>query len=108
VRVLLDESVPRPLARLLEGHEVETVGDFGWQGMRNGELLARASSDFDVFVTVDRNLPHQQDLARYAVAVVILEAPTNRMEDLRRVVPSLLETLSGRPASPTIVRAPEA
>jgi hypothetical protein len=65
VRVLLDESVPRPLAALLKGHDVTTVGQHGWAGIRNGELLERASAEFDVLVTVDKNLPRQLDLRRY-------------------------------------------
>jgi predicted nuclease of predicted toxin-antitoxin system len=104
VRVLLDESVPRRLARLILGHEVTTVVDHGWAGLRNGELLKRASSEFDVFVTVDRNLPQQQDLQRYPIAVVILEAPTNRLDDLRQLVPQLLRALDELPGSLTVIR----
>ena len=103
MRVLLDESVPRPLAHLIVGHDVVTVVEHGWAGMRNGELLERASNEFEVFVTVDRNLPRQQDLQRYAVAVVILAASTNRMEDLRPLVPQLLAVLESAPSSPTVL-----
>jgi hypothetical protein len=56
VRLLLDECVDRRLARDIVGHEVSTVGDLGWAGVKNGALLARAAGQFDVFVTVDRNL----------------------------------------------------
>jgi predicted nuclease of predicted toxin-antitoxin system len=56
VRLLLDECVDRRLARDIPGHEVVTVVSLGWAGVRNGELLRRAAGNFDVFVTVDRNL----------------------------------------------------
>lgn len=51
MRVLLDESVPRPLSQLIAGHDITTVVEHGWAGMRNGELLQRASDEFEVFVT---------------------------------------------------------
>jgi hypothetical protein len=66
-----------------------------WAGpqKKNGELLALASGDFDVFITVDRNLAFQQNLTGKPIAVVILQARTNRLVDLRSLVPELLETL---------------
>jgi hypothetical protein len=63
VKVLLDECVDRRLARDIEGHEVRTVPEAGWAGLKNGELLKRAQGQFDIFVTVDRNLPFQRDLS---------------------------------------------
>lgn len=106
MRVLLDESVPRPLSQLIAGHDVTTVVEHGWAGMRNGELLQRASDEFEVFVTVDKNLPQQQDLQRYSVAVVILAATTNRLEDLKPLVPQLLAALESVPSSPTVLSVP--
>lgn len=72
MRVLLDESLPHDLAPLLVGHVVETVQGRGWAGMKNGLLLAEAAEHFDVFLTADRNLPHQQNLARFDVRVIVL------------------------------------
>ena len=103
MRVLLDESVPRRLSGLITGHDVTTVVGHGWAGMRNGELLERASQEFDVFVTVDKNLPRQQDLARYSVVVVVLDAVTNRLADLRPLVPQLLAVLNDLPPSPVVL-----
>ena len=60
MRVLLDECVPRALRNDLPGHEVKTVAELGWAGVRNGELLRRAAAAFDVLITVDRNLEYQQ------------------------------------------------
>ena len=93
MRVLLDESVPRRLARDLRGHEVKTVPAVGWAGKDNGELLSLASQAFDVLVTVDKKLEHQQNLSKFAIAVVVLEANTNRYADLAALVPKLLESL---------------
>lgn len=94
MRILLDESAPRELKELLAGHEVETVPERGWAAKSNGELLTLAIREgFDAFVTPDRSLPHQQNLANFDIAVVILAAGLNRMatyealaDELRRAV----------------------
>ena len=65
----------------------------GWAAIENGKLLTLAAHEFDVFVTVDRNLTFQQNLPRFDMAVVVLCAPTNRLEDLRALVPKLLQAL---------------
>ena len=93
MRVLLDECVDRRLARDLTGHEVRTVPQMGWATIKNGELLALAVGQFDAFVTVDRNLAFQQQLPRFPIAVIVLRALTNRLADLRPLVPELLEKL---------------
>ena len=62
MKILLDECIDRRLAKEIEGHEVVTVPHVGWAGIQNGELLRLAQAQFDVFVTVDRNLPFQQHL----------------------------------------------
>jgi hypothetical protein len=79
VRIRLDESLPRGLTGLLQGLDVVTVPEQGWQSMKNGELLHRASDDFDVFVTADQNLEHQQNIASLPLAVVVFVASTNRL-----------------------------
>ena len=93
MRILLDESLPRPLARLLLGHEVRTVDEMGWSGTRNGPLLALAAADFDVLLTADQNLEHQQNLRALPVAVAVLVAASNRIESLQPLVPELLRVL---------------
>jgi hypothetical protein len=60
LKVLLDECVDARLVASLASIDVRTVADQGWLGISNGKLLALASAEFDVFVTVDRNLPFQQ------------------------------------------------
>jgi hypothetical protein len=93
VRILLDECLPRRLKRDLAGLDVRTVPEMGWASKRNGELLALAEGRFDVFLTVDRNLSFQNDVHRFALAVVVLHAAGNRLADLRPLVPELLATL---------------
>ena len=93
MKVLLDECVDRRLARDIAGHEVRTVPEAGWAGLKNGELLKQAQEQFEVFVTVDRNLPFQRDLSDFSIAVVILRTPTNRLDDLRTLVPELLTVI---------------
>lgn len=93
MRVLLDECVDRRLARDIAGHEVRTVPEVGWAALTNGELLKRAQEEFDVFVTVDRNLPFQRDLSAFSIAVVVLRSPSNRLADLQRLVPQLLAAI---------------
>ena len=90
MRILLDECLPKRLKRDLVGHDARTVPEMGWASRRNGELLALAQADFDVFLTVDRNLSFQQDTGRFDVAVVVLVAKGNRHSDLQPLIPDLL------------------
>ncbi|MGH9556137.1 MAG: DUF5615 family PIN-like protein, partial [Terriglobales bacterium] len=83
MRILLDECIDQRLAKELVGHEVKTVLQMGWAGLSNGALLRQAEGAFEVFVTVDANLPFQQELSRFGLATFLLRAPTNRLEDLR-------------------------
>ena len=90
MRVLLDECVDVRLAASLATVDVRTVAAQGWLGISNGQLLALAAAEFDVFVTVDRNLPFQQHLPKFDIAVILLRAKTNRLEDLVLLVPDLV------------------
>ena len=94
MRLLLDESVPRRLAKHLPGVEVDTVYDRSWSGLKNGELLRLAEVDYDVFVTADQNLQYQQNLRGFSVGVVVVAGCTNRLEDLLPLVPELLDACS--------------
>ncbi len=94
MRILLDECVDRALIREIPGHELVSVHDRGWRGLRNGDVLRRAAAEFDVFLTVDRNLAFQQPIERLDIAVVILRPRTNNIRDLRPLVPRLLAALS--------------
>ncbi|MGO9058498.1 MAG: DUF5615 family PIN-like protein [Candidatus Binataceae bacterium] len=91
MRLLLDEQLPRHLARELTGHDVRTVRQQGWTGAKNGELLRWAvAAAFEVFITADKSIPFQQNLAQRALAIVILVAPSNAIEDLLRSFPICL------------------
>ncbi len=89
MRILLDECVPRRLRQELPGHDVHTVPEMGWSGKKNGELLRlMAGQSFEVFLTVDQSIRHQQNLQVAGVAVVVLVASSNRLADLVPLMPS--------------------
>ena len=94
MRILLDESVPARLGRLLIGHEVKSVQRHGWSGIKNGKLLALAATEFDVFLTADKGIEYQQNLSTLPIAVLIVLSNSNRLEDMAGVVPNILEALS--------------
>lgn len=93
MKVLLDECLPKRLARELAGHQIRTVQQMGWSGITNGKLLALARGNFDVFVTADSNLAFQQNLGQLPVAVIVLRASSNKIEALRPLFPHLLPAL---------------
>jgi predicted nuclease of predicted toxin-antitoxin system len=94
MRALLDENMPKALVRLFAPEiEARTVQQEGWRGRKNGDLLAVASKSFDLFITTDRGIPHQQNLNRYAIGIVLLETRSNRAEDLAQLVPKVKERL---------------
>jgi hypothetical protein len=93
LRVLLDECVDSRRAVHLPVFEVTTVAGRGWNGITNGKLLTLAESEFDVFVTVDRNLAFQQHLPDFSIAVVLLAARSNRIADLVALVPELVRSI---------------
>ena len=90
MRVLLDENLPVDFAAHVTGYEVVTVRGLGWAGTQNGELMRRAAAVCDVFVTMDRNLPHQQHLPGLTFGVIVLVAHSNRLADLRPHIDALL------------------
>jgi hypothetical protein len=87
MRVLLDECLPRKLKADLPEHEVRTVQEEGWAGLKNGALLKVASGQFEALLTVDRNIGLQQDLRGLAITVVAMIAKSNRYGDLRPLMP---------------------
>lgn len=91
MRVFLDENMPRQIGRLLTEHEVSFAELEDWKGKENGELLALVGQKFDVFVTSDRNLPFQQNLAGKELSLVVV--PTNRLALLRANELALRSTL---------------
>jgi hypothetical protein len=94
VKILLDECVDQRFRKELAAHSVSTVQEAGWAGKENGELLKLAAGNYDVFITVDRNLYFQQNITELKIAVAVLKAPTNRVVDLKALAPALLAKLS--------------
>jgi len=92
--VLLDECLDWRLARDLKPHRVSTVAKAGWSGLKNGVLLRHAAAEFDVFVTVDRNLSFQQKLIDFDIAVLVLQAPSNRLSALLPLAPKLVSAIA--------------
>jgi hypothetical protein len=95
VRLLLDECVPRPIKRELAGHDVWHVVDMGWSSKRNGELLQlMVAEGFEALLTVDRNLEFQQNLCASGIGVILVIARTNRLKELRPLVPDMLSAIA--------------
>lgn len=103
MRVLLDHCVPRPLGRLLVGHEVHTAREMGWDDISNGRLLAEAAKSFGAMVTVDSSLEHQQGAV--PLAVILLRAQDTKIESLGVLVPGVLRLL-GQNLAPRVHRVP--
>lgn len=93
MRILLDNCIPWRLGAALSGHEVSSVVQLGWANLSDGELLKAMGDRFDLLVTVDKNLQHQQDVRRYPFAIAVLRARSNRIGDLLPLVPKLLDAL---------------
>ena len=93
MKVLLDECLPKKLKREVEADFVQTVPEAGWASKKNGELLRLAETDFDVLLTNDRNLEHQQNLWKFDLAFIVLVAPTNDIADLKPLMPAANEAL---------------
>jgi len=94
MRVLVDECVDWRIARDLARHDARTVKQLGWQELKDGSLLARATAEFDVFLTVDTKLPYQQNIAVLDIAVIVLRGRTTRLADLRELLDRLQEALN--------------
>jgi predicted nuclease of predicted toxin-antitoxin system len=98
MRVLLDENLNWRLKHDLPGHEVKSVSLLGWAGIQNGALLRKAAeSGFDVLVTMDNNMVHQQDLSAHPIAVIVIRAHSNRLEDTQPLMSFVLQALPHAP-----------
>ncbi len=105
MKILLDECVPKRLYRQFPHYFVKTVRQKGWTSVKNGNLLRLAEAEFDVFLTVDQNIPSQQNLEIFDIAVIILFSKWNRLEDLLPLVPQIHQTLETiRPGNLVILK----
>ena len=93
MRVLLDGNLPAALGGLLVGHEVHTIHERRWSDLDNGVLLTSAAGEYDAFITMDQSLRYQQNLSGRDIAVVVVRAQSNRIEDLEPLVAPILESL---------------
>jgi hypothetical protein len=108
-RVLFDENMPRKLRRDLPEFAVRTVQEEGWAGVKNGQLLQKASSTFDVLLTLttDQRMRYQQNILRFAVGVVVIETIDTTLANLRRLLPEMREAIvNSAPGTITIIVFP--
>jgi hypothetical protein len=96
MKILIDESLPRYLKKILAGYDAKTVQEMGWGGIKNGPLLALAESHFDIFLTADKNLRYQQNLT--GLRLVIIVFPSNKLS----VVKTLDAELKSKIATATV------
>ena len=94
MRVLIDEQMPTELAAELAGHDVRTIDQMGWKGLDNGALLTQAGEQFGALISMDKNMPVQQDISRYPIGLVLVRARSNRIEALRPLIPAILQALA--------------
>ncbi len=96
MKILLDESLPLKLRHDFgQDHDVLTVKDKGWLGQKNGILLNLMVEDgFEVFVTVDRNLPYQQNTEKFPIVIIVLCAKDNRLQTLRALIPNVVSRIN--------------
>jgi len=109
MRILLDECLPKDLARELPGYVVKTVPQAGWASISNGKLLAliTASAQFDVFITMDKNLPHQNKTSGLPFSLVVLRAQSNRLEHILPFAAEILPRLAGfKPGHVYVIASP--
>ena len=94
MKILIDECIPRKLKRSLPDHECHTAPEAGFAGKKNGALLGLAErAGFEIFVTMDKGLEYEQNLAGRSIAILILRAKSNRLADLLPLVPDILEAM---------------
>jgi len=105
MKVLLDECIPRKFKYRLPGHDCRTVPEAGWSGTKNGDVLWRADrSGFEVFLTLDKGIPFEQNLAGLRIAVIVIRTGSNRPADLLTHAPAcLLVPESVQPGQVTLV-----
>ena len=94
MKVLLDECVTKRLKPYLKDFEVYTVVEMGWSGFKNGELLSQCvSNQFDILLTIDKNMMYQQKLEKYAITIAVLNSLTSKLEELILFIPSFAKQI---------------
>lgn len=93
MRILLDHCLDWRFGRAFPAHQVRSTRDMGWERLQNGKLLAEAAKQFDVVLTIDRSIKHQQNPAAIPIAVLVILTPTNRLKDLLPFAPAIESAL---------------
>jgi predicted nuclease of predicted toxin-antitoxin system len=88
-RILFDHCVSRKLARYLPAHIIEFAGRIGWADLQDGPLLDAMVGRFDILITTDQNLQHQQTLRGRPVSVIVLQAQSGHVRYLATLVPEI-------------------
>lgn len=93
MKILFDACCPRPLRKHLSGHEIKTAQEMGWRHLRNGDLLVRAQTLFDVMISTDSNIEYQQQLPEYDIGLIVLRAVTGKVSELLTLIPQCLRAI---------------
>jgi len=94
VRILFDHGVPVPLRKKLSGHQISTAHEMGWNQVSNGELISKAEGSFDVFISTDQNLKHQQNLKNRKIAILVLPTTSwRKIETNSHLIQQTLDSL---------------
>jgi len=95
MKILLDECVTKKLKRHLTEFEIKTVVEMNWSGLKNGRLMNEAGEEnFDVLLTIDKNLEHQQNMNKYEIAVVVLDVEKSKVDYLLELLPQFKEQVN--------------
>ena len=92
MKIIIDECVPSIVKRGLPERQIVSVQEMGWSGIKNGELLKLVVAEFDVFITSDKNLRHQQNLTTLAISIILL--PSNQVPVIKAMLPNIDQALS--------------
>ncbi len=92
MKIIIDECVPHIVKKELPDHDIKTVQEMGWSGVKNGELLKMAAAEFDVFITSDKNLRFQQNLGELKLGIILL--PGNQIPVIKALLPQIDEALN--------------
>ncbi len=106
MRLLLDENLPKSLKQDFPEHEIYTVREKQWNGIKNGELLKRLiDNNFDALLTYDKNLQYQQNFSKYTITVFVLSAKINQYKEMKNLVSKINEYLNAEhlPPGPIII-----
>ena len=98
MKLLLDEHIDWRLKELFEPHEVFTIGDMEWLGKQNGELMTLIGEyEFDIFITIDKNIPYQQNLKNLKSALWVIDTPSSKRDYVALFIPMILEEIDNIP-----------